>query len=225
MKTVNKKRKDGLLVPIKQWETYNEVEASTGKTGAEAQSKIVDFLVLYAQQKSAFPEAYDDLVSAIEDEGKFTRVTEKRNVTINGKTVELAVPCDPHRTEQDYIDDFVKHTNEHGNTALSLDIAHGEGETFKSPARDWLQSVLNRKVYELSLAASVRKKKEVIDHVYLEGAQTIIKNGTQEQWVAKLEKSEIEFSDFQTESVEDNVKNLARGLREWNNKRVAEQFK
>ena len=226
MQTVNKKRKDGLLVSISQWNTYAEVEASTGIVDAAArQAKIIEFLVLYAQQKSAFPEAYDDLVEAIESEAKFSRKHTKTKQTIGGREVEVTTFVDPHRTEQDYIDDFIKVTNEHGNTHLGLDKAHGEGETFKSPARDWLQSVLNRRVYELSLKGKTRQKSDKIDQVYLDGAANIIKNGSQDQWVAKFEKVEVEVGDFQTEDIAANTKVLARGLRDWNNKRVAEQFK
>jgi len=214
MKTVTLKRKDSLILQATVMETLAECSTSAG-----GENKIVEFLTMYAAQKDIFPEAYDDLVTAIEQEAGFTRASRKTATTIGGKATEVTTYVEPHKTNQDYIDDFRKHVGTNGSSKLGLDA-----DATGAACRDWLQSVLNRKIYVMDLSAAGRTRKAKIEQVYLEGARTIIKNGSQSAWLQKFEKLEVAAGDFQTENAEENVQTLAVALRDWTIARTKNQF-
>lgn len=214
MKQVTAKRKDGLTLQVQQFETLDECTQSAGSP-----ERLVSFLNMYDMQKSVFPLAFDDLLTAIATEANFPRAYTKTQQTIGGKEVEITTYVDPHRTEGDYIEDFRKVTSARGNQPLDL-----ASDSTGAVVTKWLQSVLNRKVYTCDLTKSTRTTKSKIDEVYMAGARNIIANGSEKAWVAKLEKANITFTDFQTENAPANLQALAKALYDWNISRTQSQF-
>ena len=153
MKTVRIKRKDQLEVPTSTFETLPECVTSAG-----GEDKIVRFLNLYASQKDVLPEAFDDLVAAVEAEGKFERLHKKEKRKVGDKEVEFKVFVEPHDTEGHYLADFREHASKNGVHALGLHADPTGKAVF-----NWLQEVLNRKLYALDLSKAGRSRKTTID--------------------------------------------------------------
>ena len=210
MKTELKKRKDQLQVSISVFETLPECVASAG-----GEDKIVKFLNMYAQQKQAFPDAYDDLVEAIEKEAKFAPLTEEKTKTVDGKEVKFHVWTE---TLQEFIDRFREHANQHG--AHSIDL-----QADPAAVTNWLQYVLRRRTHVLDLAVAVRERKSKVNEVFITGAKQIIANGSQDKWTQKLEKAKVVFDDFTVaDDADGNVIRLAKALDAWNSLQLKQTF-
>ncbi len=228
MKTFTLKRKDGLTLKAKMLDTLDECATSAGNGDiVKGQSRLVDFLQKYAAQKDIFPEAFDDIVEAIASEAKFSRASTIETITNpDGTTKNVTVYIDPHATEGDYIKDFRKVVSQLGNSALNL-----APDATGTVVSKWLQAVLNRKTYEMDLARSTRERKTKIDEVFVRGARggIVDKIGDErDRWIAKwkgnFEKLGVDFDDFETDDVEQNVERLAMALYKFTLAKSAQQF-
>lgn len=228
MKTLTLKRKDGLTLKAKMLDTLDECVASAGNGDeVKGRNRLVDFLQKYAAQKDIFTEAFDDLVNAIASEADFSRASTIETVANpDGTTKTVTVFIDPHATEGDYIKDFRKVVSQNGNSALNL-----APDATGTAVSQWLQTVLNRKTYEMDLARSTRERKTKIDEVFVRGARGGIVDKTgdeRDRWIAKwkgnFEKLGVDFEDFETDDVEQNVERLAMALYKFTLAKSAQQF-
>ncbi len=131
-----------------------------------------------------------------------------------------------YATEGDYIKDFRKVVSQNGNSALNL-----PPDATGTAVSKWLQAVLNRKTYEMDLARSTRERKTKIDEVFVRGARggIVDKVGDErDRWIAKwkgnFEKLGVDFDDFETDDVEQNVERLAMALYKFTLAKSAQQF-
>lgn len=181
--------------PVAQYENLKEItDAVNGD-----ETKVVDIVNKYLRQKGPLVDGRDMLSEHVAEKLGFSVKT--RTVTKEGDNGEKVESQVPDETEGKHLDRFVAAVVSGTATVPGIHFKETDNEEQKE-AHVWsfLQKVADK--FDLRVDAktpervSRPKKYENLPKYARDGAENIIKNGTQAKWKKTFEKEGIPFEDF-----------------------------